>query len=130
MFDIIIVVKTLYQEANFTSMKIENIGILFGFNGFITDRIAFSRDSVNFFIHRDRRKSKKCPACGRPMGTNRTIIRKVNDLPIGTALNVVLRIETVQGKCSHCGISKTLVPHQYLWVKFRRLRAYCEVSPF
>lgn len=110
MFDIINVITTLYQEANFTSMKIENIGILFRFNGFITDRIAFSQDSVNFFIHRDRRKSKKCPICGRPMGTNRTIIRKVNDLPIGTALNVVLHIETVQGKCSHCGISKTFMP--------------------
>ena len=84
-------------------MKIENIQSLFGFNGFTIDKIAFSQENVNIFIHRDRRKSKKCPVCGKIMGRNRTIIRKVYDLPIGTALDVVIHIETFQGKCAHLG---------------------------
>lgn len=44
------------------------------------------------------------------MGKNKPIFRKVYDLPIGTALDVVIHIETFQGKCAHCGTSKTFLP--------------------
>lgn len=91
-------------------MKVENIQTVLGFDGFIIDRITFSEGFVKAFYRRDRRKSMRCPKCGRIMGKNRTITREVYDLPIGSALCVCVQIETAQGKCSACGASKTFMP--------------------
>ena len=89
-------------------MKVENIQTVLGFDGFIIDRITFSEGFVKAFYRRDRRKSMRCPKCGRIMGKNRTITREVYDLPIGSALCVRVQIETAQGKCSACGASKNV----------------------
>lgn len=91
-------------------MKVENLQTLYGFNGFVTDSMVISNTCVKIHCHRDRRRSMVCPICGKKMGKNRTVIREVYDLPIGPISNVVMRVETVQGKCSKCKIYKTFLP--------------------
>jgi len=46
------------------------------------------------------------------MGINKTIVREVFDLPMGTAVCVKVVFETVQGKCSQCGHAKTFLPDE------------------
>jgi transposase len=46
------------------------------------------------------------------MAFNKTIVREVYDLPIGTASCVKVVFETVQGKCSRCGHAKTFLPDE------------------
>jgi len=46
------------------------------------------------------------------MSPNKDIHRTVYDLPIGTALCVQINFDTKQGKCSHCGHSKTFLPDE------------------
>jgi transposase len=44
------------------------------------------------------------------MGRNRTKLQSARDLPLGTALAVVLVYEAVQGRCAACGASATIHP--------------------
>jgi len=93
-------------------LKILGFDKLFGFEGFIIDKITFSPEIVQIDIHRDRRRRMNCPHCHRRMSPNKDIHRTVYDLPIGTALCVQINFDTKQGKCSHCGHSKTFLPDE------------------
>ena len=93
-------------------MNIVGFEKLFGFKGFIIDKITYSQEIVQIDIHRDRRRNMKCPDCQRRMMSNKIIHRTIYDLPIGTALCVRINFETLQGQCSHCGTSKTFLPDE------------------
>lgn len=93
-------------------MKIEGIQELFQFEGFIIDKITCSPKFVQIQIHRDRRRKMICPNCLHRMAINKAVVREVFDLPIGTALCVKVVVETLQGKCPHCGCSKTFLPDE------------------
>ena len=93
-------------------MKVFNLQTLWKFEGFIISSIIFNEFSVNVSIRLDHRKTLCCPFCGRRMWKNKTIVRTVNDLPIGIFNVVLIRIETVQGKCPCCKHSKTFFPEE------------------
>ena len=93
-------------------MKVFNLQALWQFGGFIVDNIIFNEFSVNVSIRLDHRKRLSCPFCGRRMWKNKTIVRTVNDLPIGIFNVVLIWIETVQGKCPSCKHSKTFFPEE------------------
>ena len=64
-------------------MKIEGVYKLFGFAGFIIDKITFSSEIVHISMHRDGRLRLACPHCNRSMTENKKVIRTVQDLPMG-----------------------------------------------
>jgi transposase len=67
-------------------------------------------DLVQVNLRRDGRYRLVCPGCGATMGANRTKLQTARDLPLGTALSVVLVYEVVQGHCSACGAWATIHP--------------------
>jgi transposase len=91
-------------------MKIEGFRAFFGFEEFIIDKITYSPEIVNVTVRRDRRRKMVCPGCGHRMSPNKQIHRTVYDLPQGTALCVLIDIETQQGQCPRCHRSKTFLP--------------------
>lgn len=91
-------------------MKIDGIQKLFGFDNFIISKITFDPKNVNIQMHRDKRKSLTCPNCNRKMMHNKSVRREVHDLPVGTALCVLIQFDTIQGKCPHCKTIKTFLP--------------------
>lgn len=93
-------------------MKVENIRTLWNFEGFITSKVTFLASSVKVFVHFDKRRKPHCPHCGRPMGINRIVDRRVKDLALGTISNVEILLKTIQGKCSRCGSCKTFLPDE------------------
>jgi len=93
-------------------MNIEGFDKHFGFKGFIIDKITYSPESVQIALHRDRRRIMTCPHCHHRMTANKDIQRTVFDLPLGTAMNVQITFNTLQGKCSHCNHSKTFLPDE------------------
>lgn len=93
-------------------MKIEGIQDLFQFEEFIIDKITCSPGFVQITQHRDRRRKQTCPNCRHRMAINKSVVREVFDLPIGTAFTVKIVFETSQGKCSLCGHSKTFLPKE------------------
>jgi transposase len=93
-------------------MQITGIDKIFGFEGFVIDKITFSSEIVQIAVHRDRRLRLTCPHCRHRMSPNKSIHRSVYDLPIGTALCVKIDIETMQGQCPRCGHSKTFLPNE------------------
>ena len=74
-------------------MKIEGVYRLFGFAGFIIDKITFSPEIVHISMHRDGRRRMPCPDCNRSMTANKKVTRAVHDLPIGTALGLAVESE-------------------------------------
>jgi transposase len=65
---------------------------------------------VQVNLRRDKRFGLICPGCGAAMAANRTKLQTARDLPLGTAVMVVLMYEAVQGYCSRCGGFWTIRP--------------------
>jgi len=59
----------------------EGFAKLFGFKGFIVDKITYSPENVQIVLHRDRRCKMTCPHCQHRMTANKDIQRTVFDLP-------------------------------------------------
>ena len=91
-------------------MYVHGIRRLFDFRGYVVQKITLSRDRAEVFLRRDGRFALTCPTCGTRMASNRTIPQTVRDLPLGTALHVVLTYEAIQGRCSRCGGFWTIHP--------------------
>jgi len=91
-------------------MYVRGIRALFAFPGYVVTKISMTTDLVQVNLRRDRRYGLKCPACGARMGQNRIKLQTARDLPLGTALMVLLVYEAVQGRCSACGAWATLHP--------------------
>jgi len=91
-------------------MYVRGIRALFAFPGYVVTKISMTSDLVQVNLRRDRRFGLKCPACGARMGQNRTKLQTARDLPLGTALTVLLVYEAVQGHCSVCGAWATIHP--------------------
>ena len=91
-------------------MYVHGIRTLFSFRGYVVSRIAMSSDLVQVNLRRDERFRLACPACGGAMGRNRTKPQTARDLPLGTAVLVVLVYEAIQGRCSACGSYATIHP--------------------
>ena len=91
-------------------MYVHGIRKLFHFPGYVVAKISMTSDLVQVNLRRDRRCSLACPACGATMGHNRTLLQTARDLPMGTALRVVLAYEAIQGRCASCKCVTTVRP--------------------
>ena len=69
-----------------------------------------SGELVHVNLRRDGRFRLACPACGATMGRTRSIAQTARELPLGTAVLVVLVYEAVQGRRSACGSCATIHP--------------------
>jgi hypothetical protein len=85
-------------------MYVHGIRKLFRFAGYVVSKISMTSDLVQVNLRRSKRHRLACPVCGATMGCNRVKAQTVRDLPLGTALRVILVYEAVQGRCSKCGI--------------------------
>ena len=91
-------------------MYVHRIRALFPFPGYVVQKITMAAEIAQVFLRRDRRFRLACPACGASMATNRTKIQTARDLPLGTAVMVILTYQAVQGRCSVCGCFSTIHP--------------------
>ncbi len=91
-------------------METQNLKALVNFPGYVVDRIECSKERVQVIIRRDARCALRCPHCGTTMAFNRADRARVQDLPWGTAREVWLDYERVQGRCSACSRYATLRP--------------------
>jgi len=91
-------------------MYVKGIRSLFRFPGYVVSSISMSADLVQVNLRRDGRYRARCPACGAAMGVNRTKFQTARDLPLGTALHVILIYPAIQGHCSACGAWATIHP--------------------
>jgi len=91
-------------------MYVRGIRKLFAFKGYVVSKISMTNDLVQVNLRRDRRCRPACPACEATMGRNRVKLQTARDLPVGTAMRVVLVYEAVQGRCSACGCFSTIHP--------------------
>ena len=91
-------------------MYVRGIRTLFPFRGYVVSRITMSADLVQVNLRRDKRFRLVCPGCGGTMGRSRTKLQTARDLPLGTAMLVVLVYEAIQGRCSTCGGYATIHP--------------------
>ncbi|MDO5576884.1 MAG: ISL3 family transposase [Fibrobacter sp.] len=92
-------------------MKTEGLERFFPFQNFIIDIISYSGEKVKALIHPDRRKKLICPHCSRTMRVVEKVERTVSDIPWG-AKPVEIVIQTVMGRCSHCGSHHVFLPEE------------------
>jgi hypothetical protein len=76
-------------------MYVRGIRSLFSFGGYVVSGISMSAELVQVNLRRDGRCRLVCPACGATMGASRTKLQTARDLPLGTALTVLLVYEAV-----------------------------------
>lgn len=91
-------------------MYVRGIRSLFCFPGFVVSKISMSRELVQVNLERDKRFGLVCPACGAGMHCNRISRQTVRDLPLGSAVLVVLVYPAIQGRCPACGGWTTIHP--------------------
>jgi len=89
---------------------IKGIRSLFRFPGHVVSKISMSSELVQVKLRRDGRYRLTCPGCGATMGSSRTKLQTARDLPLGTAVTVVLVYEAIQGYCAKCGAWATIHP--------------------
>lgn len=91
-------------------MYVHGIRTFFAFPGYVVAKISMSSDLAQVKLRRDKRYRLACPNCDATMGANRTKIQMAHDLPLGTALFVLLTYEAIQGRGSACGGFATIHP--------------------
>jgi len=91
-------------------MYVHGIRALFAFEGYVVRKITICSEIVQVNLRRDGRYTLRCPGCGGRMNVHRTRIQTARDLPMGTALHVVLTYPAIQGRCKACGGYSTLRP--------------------
>jgi len=91
-------------------MYVHGIRSLFVFEGYVVRKITMCGDLVQADLRRDGRRRLRCPACGGRMNVHRTLTQTARDLPLGTALHVVLTYPAIQGRCKTCGGFSTIRP--------------------
>ncbi|MCP4592426.1 MAG: ISL3 family transposase [bacterium] len=98
------------ERAGSRAMYMHGIRKLFRFAGYVVEKISMTDDLAQVNLRRDKRCRLACPACDATMGRNRVKTQTARDLPLGTALQVVLVYEAIQGRCSACGLCTTIHP--------------------
>lgn len=83
---------------------------LFEFPGYVVDEAMMDGEVVQVNLRRDRRFALWCPNCGDRMGQNRITRQVAWDLPLGTAVAVMLNYEAIQGRCRSCDCYVTVHP--------------------
>jgi len=91
-------------------MYVHGIRALFAFEGYVVQKITMSSEVVQVNLRRDGRRTLRCPGCGGRMNVHRTLIQMARDLPLGTAMQVVLTYPAIQGCCKACGGFSTVRP--------------------
>lgn len=91
-------------------MYVHGIRALFPFEGYVIEKISIASEIVQVNLRRDRRRRLRCSDCGGRMNVHRTLIQTARDLPLGTAMDVVLVYPAVQGRCKACGGFSTVHP--------------------
>jgi transposase len=91
-------------------MYVHGIRALFRFEGYVVQKITMSSEIVQVNLRRDGRRTLRCPTCGGRMNVHRTLTQTARDLPLGTAMHVVLTYPAVQGRCKACGGFSTVRP--------------------
>jgi transposase len=91
-------------------MYVRGIRSLFRFDGYVVSSISMSADLVQVKLRRDARLSLRCPGCGGVMASNRTKLQTARDMPLGSAMLVVIVYEAIQGRCRRCGGFSTIHP--------------------
>ena len=91
-------------------MYVHGIRRLFAFEGYVVQKITMTGDLIQVHLRRDGRYGLACPGCGGRMHVHRRLIQTARDLPLGTALHVVLTYPAIQGRCKACGGVSTIRP--------------------
>jgi transposase len=91
-------------------MYVHGIRALFRFEGYVVQKITMSSEIVQVNLRRDGRRTLRCPACDGRMNVHRTLTQTARDLPMGTAMQVVLTYPAIQGRCKACGGFSTVRP--------------------
>jgi len=91
-------------------MYVHGIRRLFHFPGYVVDKITVGGPVGQVFLRRDGRVRLTCPSCGAAMAVNRQVTQTARDLPLGSAVLVVLTYPAIQGRCSRCGATATIHP--------------------
>ncbi len=81
-------------------MYVHGIRALFRFEGYVVQKITMSSEIVQVNLRRDGRRTLRCPACDGRMNVHRTLTQTARDLPMGTAMQVVLTYPAIQGRWS------------------------------
>lgn len=91
-------------------MYVHGIRKLFDFPGYVVARISMAADLLQVNLRRDGRCRLPCPTCGASMGRKRVVLQTARDLPLGTAMQVVIVYEAIQGRCPACRRCATVRP--------------------
>ena len=91
-------------------MYVKGIRKLFKFPKYMLEKISLNSNIVQAFLRHDRRFRIVCPYCGKPLSKNRVVYQTARDLPLGTAIYVILTYEAIQGYCTACGEYHTFHP--------------------
>lgn len=91
-------------------MYVHGIRALFCFEGYVVHKITMSGQIVQVNLRRDGRRRLRCAACGGRMNVHRTLIQTARDLPMGTAMHVLVTYPAIQGRCKACGGFSTVRP--------------------
>jgi transposase len=91
-------------------MYVRGIRSLFRFPGYVVSRISMSAEMVQVNLKRDRRYALVCPGCGGRLHRSREIPQPARDLPLGSAVLVMLIYPAIQGRCRSCGGWATIHP--------------------
>jgi len=114
-------------------MYVHGIRRLFDFPGYVIAGITMSPDLVEVRLERDKRFRLPCPACGGSMAENRPRYQTARDLPLGSAIQVLLVYPAIQGRCSHCGCIATIRPpgiHDHARATDRLMRLLCRLARY
>lgn len=91
-------------------MSIHGIRLLFSFPGYVVSSLHLDADLAEVRLARDRRRTLRCPHCGRAMSVSRSLRQWAADLPLGVARCVRINYEAVQARCRRCGRYTTIRP--------------------
>lgn len=83
---------------------------LYTFPGWVIHNIDISSEAVSIYLRRDLRYRLECPNCHQKTGENRRKEQTVLDIPLGIAKMTFINYEAIQGYCSSCKSSFTVLP--------------------
>lgn len=116
-------------------MKVLNINALYGFDGYVVEKLICQKMGGQINLRFDRRRKLRCPNCQSPLTKHRCGKGSVSDLPIASGLVVYITFPVVQGMCRNCGHFVTTRPKEMhptkdaTWRLMRRVSEMARHAP-